>query len=102
MGGYRWNRHRRASERMIAGLQKLGFEPLVKNPENRIWHVIAVVPPRGANEAQIRQTLLDKHNIEIASGLGELSGKILRIGVMGPLATDANVDLFLDAIAGCV
>jgi alanine-glyoxylate transaminase/serine-glyoxylate transaminase/serine-pyruvate transaminase len=98
----RWTRHRRASERMLAGLQKLGFEPLVKNPENRIWHVIAVVPPQGANEAEIRQRLLDKHNIEIASGLGQLAGKILRIGVMGPLATDANVDLFLDAIAACM
>jgi len=41
---------------------------------------------------------MSNFGIEIASGLGRLEGKILRIGVMGPLATDANVDYLLEAI----
>jgi alanine-glyoxylate transaminase / serine-glyoxylate transaminase / serine-pyruvate transaminase len=95
----RWHRHRRASERLISGLVKLGFEPLVARPEDRIWHLTTVVPPARVDQAAVRQKLLAEHGIEIASGLGQLAGKILRIGTMGPLATDENVDLFLDALS---
>jgi alanine-glyoxylate transaminase / serine-glyoxylate transaminase / serine-pyruvate transaminase len=97
--GNRWQRHRRASERLISGLVKLGFEPLVARPEDRIWHLTTVIPPAGVDQAAMRQKLLDNYGIEIASGLGQLAGKILRIGTMGPLATEENVDFFLEALA---
>jgi alanine-glyoxylate transaminase / serine-glyoxylate transaminase / serine-pyruvate transaminase len=95
----RFERHRRAGERLISGLAKLGFEPLVKRAEDRIWHLTTVLPPPGLDEATLRDQLLRNHDIEIASGLGQLAGKILRIGTMGPLATDESVDFLLDAIA---
>jgi alanine-glyoxylate transaminase/serine-glyoxylate transaminase/serine-pyruvate transaminase len=98
----RWARHRRANHRLLAGLEHLGFQPFVKDPENRIWHLTTVVPPAGVDEAALRQKLIERHAIEIASGLGELSGKILRIGTMGPLATDENVDFLLKSIASCL
>ena len=94
----RWNRHRRAGESLVNGLEKLGFEPFVKTSENRIWHVTTVVPPRGVDEARLRQKLVDNYGIEIASGIGALNGKILRIGTMGPLATEQHVDELLQAI----
>ena len=97
----RWDRHKRSGQRLIEGLIRLGFTPLVRDPEQRLWHLITVVPPEGMNETMFRQKLLDEHSIEIASGLGQLAGKILRIGVMGPLATDANVDSLLQAIEAC-
>jgi alanine-glyoxylate transaminase/serine-glyoxylate transaminase/serine-pyruvate transaminase len=95
----RWERHRRAHARLLAGLAKLGFEPVVKEPENRIWHLLNVYTPSGVNEAQLRARLLENHGIDVAGGIGSLSGKILRIGIMGPLATDERVDGFLDALA---
>ena len=98
----RWNRHFRAQQRLIPGLMKLGFQPFVKNPQERVWHLTTVTPPAGLDEAAFRQRLTDKHNIEIAGGLGQLAGKILRIGTMGPLATEANVDLLLDAMTSCM
>jgi alanine-glyoxylate transaminase / serine-glyoxylate transaminase / serine-pyruvate transaminase len=98
----RWDRHLRASQRLIAGLSRLGFAPLVKNPDDRIWHLTTVLPPPGVDESQLRERLFQKYNVEIAGGLGQLSGKILRIGTMGPLATDENVDFLLDAIAACM
>jgi len=98
----RWERHARGNQRLIAGLTRLGFVPLVKQPEHRISHLTTVIPPAGVDEAQIRQKLLDKYSIEIAPGLGQLTGKILRIGTMGPLATDEGVDFILDAIAACM
>jgi alanine-glyoxylate transaminase / serine-glyoxylate transaminase / serine-pyruvate transaminase len=61
-----------------------------------------VAPPAGLDEAQLRQRLVDEYKVEIAGGLGQLAGKILRIGTMGPLATDDNVDFLLDAVATCM
>ncbi len=98
----RWERHRRAGEQLIAGLEKLGFTPFVKEAAHRVWHVTTVISPAGVDEARLRQRLLGEHDIEIAGGLGELTGKILRIGTMGPLATCENVDLLLDALHSCV
>lgn len=98
----RWERHERANRRLIAGLRKLGFQPLVKNAEDRIWHLTTVTPPAGVDEAQLRQRLVDRYGIEIASGLGQLAGKILRIGTMGPLATDERVDFLLESVAACI
>lgn len=98
----RWERHRRASVQLSGGLRNLGFEPLVVNPDERIWHLTTVKPPAGIDEKQLRARLFDKYRIEIAGGLGQLAGKILRIGTMGPLATEENVNFLLDAIAACV
>jgi alanine-glyoxylate transaminase/serine-glyoxylate transaminase/serine-pyruvate transaminase len=95
----RWNRHLRTNARLIAGLTKLGFQPLVTNPEERIWHLTTVIPPAGVDEAQVRRKLLEKHGIEVAGGIGQLTGKILRIGTMGPLATDEHTDFLLEALA---
>jgi alanine-glyoxylate transaminase / serine-glyoxylate transaminase / serine-pyruvate transaminase len=95
----RWNRHLRTNTRLVAGLTKLGFQPLVTNPEERIWHLTTVIPPAGVDEAQVRRRLLEKHGIEVAGGIGQLTGKILRIGTMGPLATDEHTDFLLEALA---
>jgi alanine-glyoxylate transaminase/serine-glyoxylate transaminase/serine-pyruvate transaminase len=98
----RLERHRRAGERLTRGLITMGFKPLVERPEDRTWHLTVVVPPEGMDEAGLRQRLFEDRDIEIHSGLGQLAGKILRIGTMGPLATDESVDYLLDAIKVCI
>lgn len=98
----RWDRHRRAHERLVAGLEDLGFKLLVKNPKDRIWHLTTASPPAGVDEAKLRNRLLDRFGIEIGGGLGQLAGKIWRIGTMGPLATDEQVDFLLDGIRQCM
>lgn len=98
----RWDRHLRANHRVVAGLTRLGFEPKVKRPEDRIWHLTTVTPPERVNEADFRAKLVAKYNVEISGGLGQLAGKILRIGTMGPLATDENVDFLLESMASCI
>ncbi|SRR5579884_608626 len=98
----RWARHQQTNKQLLAGLERLGFQPLVKNPDHRIWHLTTVIPPAHVDEASLRQKLLERHNIEIASGLGQLSGKILRIGTMGPLATEESVDFLLESLADCM
>jgi alanine-glyoxylate transaminase/serine-glyoxylate transaminase/serine-pyruvate transaminase len=51
--------------------------------------------PQGVDEAKVRKRLIEEAGIEIAGGFGPLAGKIFRIGVMGPMATEDNVQFFL-------
>ncbi len=95
----RWVRHKRIGTKLMAGLVKLGFEPLVRHEEDRTWHLAVVRPPVGVDEAAFRQRLVDRFGIEVGAGLGELAGKVVRMGTMGPLATDENVDSLLQAVA---
>ena len=52
----------------------------------------------GVDEAAVRRALLDRYNIEIAGGLGELKGKVWRVGLMGYSAREENVALLLAAL----
>jgi len=58
----------------------------------------AVRVPEGVDELQVRQTLLNDYDIEIGAGLGDLKGKIWRIGLMGESSTRNNVLLVLAAL----
>jgi alanine-glyoxylate transaminase/serine-glyoxylate transaminase/serine-pyruvate transaminase len=98
----RWARHRAAGQQLMRGLVKLGFTPLVKNAEDRVWHVCTVIPPDGTDEAELRKRLMDRYQIEIAGALGRLAGKVIRIGVMGPLAEPDSVNFLLDSIGSCL
>jgi len=90
----RQQRHRKAHERFVAGIERLGLKMHVAEG-HRIWNLNTPRVPDGVNEAKVRAYLLEKHGIEIAGGFGPLAGKIFRIGIMGPLATDEGVDRFL-------
>jgi alanine-glyoxylate transaminase/serine-glyoxylate transaminase/serine-pyruvate transaminase len=98
----RWERHRTVGEKLVFELEKLGFAPLVKDSTQRIWHLTVVLPPADLDEAKLRDRLMSKYGIEIAGGLGKLAGKILRIGTMGPLATEEQAQFLLDAIAASI
>ena len=94
----RWERHTQNQQALIAGLEALGIELLVKNAADRLVTVTAALVPAGINEGQVRKTLLDEFNIEISGGLGPLKGKIWRIGLMGYSSQKTNVLLFLTAL----
>ena len=93
----RWERHRQNQLALIAGLEAMGLQMLVKNPAERLPTVTATVIPNGIDDAKVRNQLLDEFNIEIAGGLGPLKGKIWRIGLMGYCSQRTNVLLFLGA-----
>ena len=54
--------------------------------------------PEGINDSEIRQSLLQKYNIEIGRGLGDFAGKVWRIGLMGESSRAENVMLILSAL----
>src|SRR5271165_2386819 len=90
----RWERHRRSNKAFVKGIEAMGLRMHV--PEaHRIATLNTVCVPAGVDEAKVRKRLLDGPGIEIAGGFGPLAGKVFRIGVMGPLATEDNVQFFL-------
>lgn len=92
----RWERHRRAHREFVKGIEALGLSMLV--PEaHRIWNLNTPRVPEGVDEAKVRRVLLEEHGIEIMGGFGPLAGKVFRVGLMGPLATEENVGFFLRA-----
>ncbi len=91
----RWERHRRCNRAFVKGVEAMGLRMHV--PENhRIATLNTVCVPEGVDEAKVRKRLLDEPGIEISGGFGPLAGKVFRIGVMGPLATEDNVQFFLE------
>jgi len=94
----RWERHRVNQQALIAGLEAMGLELLVKEPAERLVTVTPVIVPAGVDDVRFRNQLLDEFNIEIAGGIGPLKGKIWRLGLMGYCAQRANVLLLLAAM----
>ena len=92
-----WARHRLHHAALVAGLDAMGLALLVEDTA-RLPQLNAVLVPDGVSEPQVRADMLTLHGIEIGAGLGELAGKILRIGLMGNSATSDNVYACLGAL----
>lgn len=90
----RWARHRRCHEMFVRGIESMGLRMHVAEGR-RIWTLNTVVVPPGVDDAKVRKRLMDSHGIEILGGFGPLAGKVFRIGIMGPLATEENVEFLL-------
>ncbi len=93
----RWARHRANHELLVAGLAELGLE-LLPAPEHRLWSLNAVKIPDGVDDLAVRKALLTDYNIEIGGGLGDLKGKVWRVGLMGCSSTPNNVNALLSAL----
>ncbi len=92
-----WARHQANHLLLREGLSQLGIHYLV-DESSRLPQLNSVFIPKGTNEAEVRSTLLNDYNIEIGAGLGDLAGKIWRIGLMGHTSRKENIDLCLSAL----
>jgi alanine-glyoxylate transaminase/serine-glyoxylate transaminase/serine-pyruvate transaminase len=92
-----WERHARMHRGLRAGLDALDIEFLVA-PEYRLPQLNALRIPERINDAEVRGRLLSEHGLEIGAGLGELAGKVWRIGLMGYSARRENVFACLAAL----
>jgi alanine-glyoxylate transaminase/serine-glyoxylate transaminase/serine-pyruvate transaminase len=86
----RWERHEHVAGALKDGLEAMGLE---LNPEPDYWlpSLNAVRLPAGVDDGAVIDSLLAEYDIEIASGLGDLAGDILRIGCMGYSAKPRNL-----------
>jgi len=92
-----WARHQRNHEKLKAGLEQMGMHFLVAEPY-RLPQLNAVKIPAGVDDAATRRRLLTEYNLEIGAGLGDLAGKVWRIGLMGYASREENVDRCLAAL----
>ncbi len=94
----RWARHLRIAGALKAGIGAMGLR---MNPEDAFWlpSLNAVRIPPGIDARDLTRTILLEYGIEIAGGLGDLAGKIIRIGCMGHSAQPRNVLALLPALA---
>ena len=93
----RWQRHRDNAELLWSGLESLNLTCHV-DKEFRLPTLTTVRIPEGVDGKAVSKTLLHDYNIEVAGGLGELGGKVWRIGLMGYNSRPENVLLLIDVL----
>lgn len=92
-----WARHRHHHEALRSGIEAMGLGLIVKEGD-RLPQLNTVTVPEGVDEATVRARLMEDYGLEISAGLGELAGKIWRVGLMGYGANKRNVLVFLSAL----
>ncbi len=92
-----WERHQHNGKILVEQLENIGLLPYVKE-EERLPELTSVKVPDGVNESDVRSKLLNDYNIEIGAGLGELTGKVWRIGLMGYTSNEKNIDACVNAL----
>lgn len=94
-----WQRHYKHHLALRAGLEAMGLQFIVAE-DYRLPQLNAVTLPEGADDAAVRGRLLNEHNLEIGAGLGDLAGKVWRIGQMGYASRAENITKCLGALEG--
>jgi alanine-glyoxylate transaminase/serine-glyoxylate transaminase/serine-pyruvate transaminase len=93
----RWQRHQDNARLLWSGLADLGLSCHVAE-EVRLPTLTTVKVPEGVDAKAIARQLLTEYNIEVGLGLGELAGKVWRVGLMGHNSRPENVLLLLEAL----
>lgn len=92
-----WKRHASVHKTLVSNLKLIGLEMLVPELE-RLPQLNSVQVPEGIDESKVRTDLLNKFKLEIGAGLGPLTGKIWRIGLMGGSATEWHANYCVSAL----
>ncbi len=92
-----WQRHQKNHLALRAGIEAMGLQFIV-NEQDRLPQLNAVTIPDGVDDAAVRSQLLNHYNLEIGAGLGDLAGKVWRIGLMGYASNQTNVLFCLGAL----
>ncbi|MFQ4141113.1 alanine--glyoxylate aminotransferase family protein [Chlorogloeopsis sp. ULAP02] len=92
-----WQRHQQNVEYLWQQLEDLGLSLHVEK-EYRLPTLTTVRIPDGVDGKAIARQLLLEYGIEIGGGLGELAGKVWRIGLMGFNSRKENVDRLVAAL----
>lgn len=93
----RWDRHKRNHLALVAGIEGMGLEMHV-DERYRLWSLNTVSIPTEIDDLAVRKHLLSQFNLEIGGGLGDLQGKVWRVGLMGETSRGRNVLYFLYAL----
>lgn len=79
-------RHHRLAEATRRAVAAWGMRPCAATPELYSDTVTAVVVPEGCNGTELVQLAASKYGVAFGVGLGEVAGKVFRIGHLGMLS----------------
>jgi alanine-glyoxylate transaminase/serine-glyoxylate transaminase/serine-pyruvate transaminase len=94
---HRWQRHQATAEAFWEGLETIGLKCHVAR-EYRLPTLTTVQVPDDIDAKAVTRTLLQDYNIEIGGGLGELAGKVWRVGLMGANSHPDRAETLLTAL----
>lgn len=83
-------RHHRLAEGVRRAVAAWGMKPCAASPDLYSDTITAVVVPEGCNGTDLVQLAAQKYGVAFGVGLGEVAGKVFRIGHLGML-TDVMV-----------
>ena len=89
-------RHQRFGEASRRAVAAWGLELLPVNPDEYSPALTAVVMPSGHDADAFRSVVLDRFDMSLGAGLGQLKGKVFRIGHLG----DFNDLMLAGTLAG--
>lgn len=92
-----WQRHQENVEYLWSSLESIGLNMHVER-QFRLPTLTTVCIPDGVDGKAVARRLLTEHNIEIGGGLGELAGKVWRVGLMGYNSRQDSVDRLVVAL----
>jgi alanine-glyoxylate transaminase / serine-glyoxylate transaminase / serine-pyruvate transaminase len=92
-----WQRHQQNVEYLWESLESIGLKMHVEK-QYRLPTLTTVCIPEGVDGKLFARKLLDEYNLEIGGGLGELAGKVWRVGLMGYNSRPEVVDSFVDVL----
>ncbi len=78
----RYQRHRVCAQAIYGSMEAMGLG-LFAEEESRSYTVAAIQSPPGIDEAKVRELIRTKYGIGLGGSLGQVKGKIFRIGIMG-------------------
>src|SRR3990170_2001876 len=78
----RYMRHRICAEAVYDSMSAMGLG-LFTEEESRSNTVAAIESPPGIDEGKVRELVRTKYGIGLGGSLGEVKGKVVRVGVMG-------------------
>ena len=83
-------RHERAARATRAAVAHWGFETQCADPARHSASLTAVRLPEGHSADGLRETILERANMSLGNGLGQLADRVFRIGHLGDF-NDASV-----------
>lgn len=89
-------RHARYGEAVRRGVAAWGLELCARDPKLYSNTVTAICVPAGKDSALVVRNAYERYNLSLGGGLGEVAGKVFRIGHIG----DLNEIMILSALAG--
>jgi alanine-glyoxylate transaminase / serine-glyoxylate transaminase / serine-pyruvate transaminase len=90
-----WKRHATNAEYLWQQLESIGLSMHV-DKQYRLPTLTTVCVPEGVDAKAVSARMLREFDLEIGNGLGELAGKVWRVGLMGHNSRRENVDHLID------